>query len=487
MPVPRLACLILAIACACTALAQSASTTTTQLHIHAIEAGLGPPITISGRPPEHRDILAEMQRLHVPAVSVAVIHNGELEWAKGYGVQSDGSAPVTPDTTFQAASISKSLTAMAALKLVAQGKLSLDAPIQTELKSWALPQTSFTAQMPITLRELLSHTAGVSVHGFAGYAADKPVPTLIQVLNGVKPANSAPILVEDTPGKKFSYSGGGFTIVQQMMIDQTGKPFPEIMKTLVLDPIGMRSSAYQQPLDSKGLNKVAMPVDDQGKPILGGPHTYPELAAAGLWTTPSDLARWVIEMQRSLAGHANHVLSAEMIRSMLTPVKDGYGLGVGIQTTNGKTSFSHLGGNEGYRCIYFAYENGEGAVIMTNSDNGGALDTELMGSIAREYGWPDYVPQQRTLVSVPRAEQRQFTGRFQIKNGPPIEIREAKASLQLSIGGDEPRQLFTSSSQSFFLMDDVMQLSFDSPNHGTVIFGTRRDSFERVPDATPKP
>jgi CubicO group peptidase (beta-lactamase class C family) len=170
------------------------------------------------------------------------------------------------------------------------------------------------------------------------------------------------------PGKKFSHSGGGFTIVQ--------------------------------PLDSKGLNKVAMPVDDQGKPILGGPHTYPELAAAGLWTTPSDLARWVIEMQRSLAGHANHVLSAEMIRSMLTPVKDGYGLGVGIQTTNGKTSFSHLGGNEGYRCIYFAYENGEGAVIMTNSDNGGALDTELMGSIAREYGWPDYVPQQRTLVSI---------------------------------------------------------------------------------------
>jgi CubicO group peptidase (beta-lactamase class C family) len=485
MPVSQLACLTLAVACAASASAQYGPTT--QQHIHAVEAGLGPAVTIAGRPAEQRDLRAEMQRLHVPAVSVAVIHHGELEWAKGYGVQSEGGTPVTSDTLFQAASLSKSLTAMAALKLVAQGKLSLDAPIQSELRSWSLPPNSFTVQIPITLRQLLSHTAGISVHGFAGYAAGEPVPTLLQVLDGVKPANSAPIVVASAPGKMFSYSGGGFTIVQQLMIDQTGKPFPEIMRSLVLDPIKMRSSAYQQPLDQKKLSKVAMPVDDQGKPIVGGPHTYPELAAAGLWTTPSDLARWVIEMQRSLVGHANHVLSAEMTRSMLTPVKDGYGLGIGTQTTDGKTSFSHSGSNEGYTCLYFAYENGDGAVIMTSSDNGGALYAELMGSLAREYGWPDYIPQQRTLVSVPFAEQMPFSGRFQIKDGPPMEITAAKESLQLSIGGDQPKQLFTTSSRSFFLMDQILQLRFDDPDHGVVIFGARRDPFERVKNMAPKP
>jgi CubicO group peptidase (beta-lactamase class C family) len=171
-----------------------------------------------------------MNRLHVPAVSIAIVHGGKIEWAKGYGIMREGGAPVTPDTLFQAASITKSVTAMAALHLVEQGKLSLDAPIQTELKSWTLPQNSFTARHPVTLRELLSNTAGTSVYGFDGYAAGAPIPTLEQVLNGAKPANSAPIVVEIAPGSEFHYSGGGFTIAQQAMIDAMGKPFPEIMK-----------------------------------------------------------------------------------------------------------------------------------------------------------------------------------------------------------------------------------------------------------------
>jgi len=118
------------------------------------------------------------------------------------------------------------------------------------LKSWKLPENNFTAQHPVTLRELLSHTAGISVHGFEGYAAGLPVPTLIQILNGQKPANSDPIIVQDGPGQKFDYSGGGFTIVQQTMIDATGKSFPELLQTTVLKPSGMRDSAFQQPIDA---------------------------------------------------------------------------------------------------------------------------------------------------------------------------------------------------------------------------------------------
>ncbi len=291
----------------------------TQGRIHAVENGFESSSS-SGQRPEPRDLLTEMKRLNVPAVSIAVVHEGKIEWAKGNGLTRVGGIAVNPNTMFQAASISKSITAMAALHLIEQGKLSLDTPIQTELNSWTLRQNRFTEQHPVTLRELLANTAGISVDGFDGYAAGQPIPTLTQILNGTKPANSAPIVVEVVPGSEFRYSGGGFTIVQEMMIDATSKPFPQIMKAIVLDPIGMRSSTYQQPIDPESLIKVAFPVDAHAKPIPGGPHIYPEMAAAGLWTTPSDLARWIIEMQNSLLGKANHVLSFEMTRTMLTKV-----------------------------------------------------------------------------------------------------------------------------------------------------------------------
>jgi CubicO group peptidase (beta-lactamase class C family) len=466
------------------AIAQTAPTPATiPAHIQAVETGLGPPVVITSQPPIHLNLLDEMQRLHIPAVSVAVIHNGQIEWAKGYGVTREGGPPVTPDTLFQAASISKSLAAMAALRLVEQGKLSLDAPIQTELKSWTIPANAFTAKTPVTLRELLSHTAGTSVHGFAGYAAGEPVPTLLQVLDGEKPANSAPIVVEIAPNTEFRYSGGGFTIVQQTMLDVTGKPFPEIMKPLVIDPIGLHHSAYQQPIAPSLLPQVAMPVDSHGKPIPGGPHTYPELAAAGLWTTPSDLALWVIEMQQSLAGHANHVLSAAMTRTMLTPVRDGYGLGVGTADTDGKPSFSHSGSNEGYQCIYFAYESGDGAVIMTDSDNGGEIQQEILRSIARAYGWPDFAPVARTLAAVPFTQQAQFEGKFLAKGAFPFQIAATQNHLELSVAGQPPIKLFPASPTSFFITEGTLQMNFETPDNGVVLFGEQKVPFERAKPA----
>lgn len=363
----------------------------TQSHIRAFERGLGPVVTISGKGVYRQSLLAEMKRLHVPAVSIAVIHDSKIEWAKGYGVAGAGDAPVTQDTLFQAASLSKGLTSMAALKMVEQHKLSLDSPVNSELTRWKLPETSFDAETPVTLRELLSHTGGLSVHGFAGYAAGQAIPTLVQVLRGELPANSPPIVVMEKPGTKFMYSGGGYTVIQQMMIDQSGESFPALMKELVLDPIGMKRSSFRQPLDHAMLEGAALPFDNEGNPTRGGPHTYPELAAAGLWTTPSDLALWLIELQRSISGKANHVLSVDSMRTMLTPVKDGYALGVATKAPNGRPAISHSGANQGYRCTYFAYQDGDGIVIMTNSDNGDAITMEILGSIAREYHWPDFL------------------------------------------------------------------------------------------------
>ena len=449
--------------------------------IHAVETGLLTPVTVAGDPHTTLSLTEEMRRQHVPAVSIAVIHKGTLRWAHAWGtLDPEGGSPATPDSLFQAASISKSLASMAALHLVQEGKLLLDAPVQTELKSWSLPQNSFTAQHPVTLRELLSHTAGINVHGFPGYATTAPVPTLQQVLDGAKPANTEAIRVTAVPGQANIYSGGGFTIVQQMMIDAAGKPFPEIMQSIVLGPVGMIHSTYQQPLPAARLKEVALPADDQGRPIAGGPHVYPEMAAAGLWTTPSDLALWVIEMQRSLDGHANHVLSPEMTRLMLTPIKDDYGLGVDLSRQNNVPSFAHSGGNAGYKTFYIGYENGDGAVIMTSGDNGGWLWPEILRSISRVYDWPTWKSTQRRAISLAPSALAPYTGKFAAQSLGEIEITLESGHLQaqLSYYGSSP--LFPSAPNKFFATETQVELQFDSPESGKFLVDNQSIPFRRA-------
>jgi CubicO group peptidase (beta-lactamase class C family) len=332
-----------------------------------------------------------MAALHVPGVSIAVIHHGVIEWAQGLGVTRLAGSPVTADTMFQAGSISKPVAAMAALRLVQQGNLSLDADVNTVLSSWKLAADPIAGGKSVTLRQLLTHTGGITVYGFGGYAFGASVPNLIQVLNGDSPANSPAIRSEAAPGSRWKYSGGGYTIMQQILIDVTGKPFPKLLQDSVLTPIGMNDSTYEQPLPADRKSFAATPYDANGTPILGGAHTYPEMAAAGLWTTPTDLARYAIEVERSLAGKSNLVLSTEMTRQMLIAGEGSWGLGPEIGGTATDPLFRHGGVDAGFECLMVAYENrGEGAVVMTNAQGGGVLAMEIMRSIAAEYEWPNY-------------------------------------------------------------------------------------------------
>ena len=329
-----------------------------------------------------------MAALHVPGVSIAVIQNGEIAWARGFGVTRLGGPAVTPDTLFQAASISKPVSALAVLRLVESGKLNLDTDVNQYLKTWKVPENQFTAKAKVTLRTLLTHTAGMTVHGFPGYAANSPLPTLVQILKGEPPANTPRIFVDTVPGTSGRYSGGGYVVAQQLLEDVTGIPFPQLMRDSVLMPIGMTHSTFEQPIPASRLQAVATPYDSEGRPVPGGPHVYPEMAPAGLWTTPSDLARYALEVQKALAGKSS-VLSAAMARQMLTPIN---GRGLGPQTGGRKENpyFTHNGSNEGYKCYFVAYNNGDGAVIMTNGDNGARLASDIFRTIAYEYKWPDF-------------------------------------------------------------------------------------------------
>ena len=360
--------------------------------IARIEAGL-PPVSIPGEKEPLRLSLPKWMELYaVPGVSIAVFEKGALVWAKGYGVkQPGGTDPVTPDTLFQAASISKPVTALAALHSVEQGKWSLDANINDTLVSWKLPENDFTKTEKVTLRRLLSHSAGTTVHGFPGYAVTDPLPTVPQLLDGQRPANTAPVRVDLVPGTKTRYSGGGTTVVQQMMVDQLGKPFPQIMRETVLEPIGLKHSTYEQPLPAALAPRAAVGTRPGGEAVAGRWHVYPELAAAGLWTTPSDLARIALEVSKARAGKSTRVLSQAMARQMLTPQSEGFGLG--FQVKAGSDLFGHGGSNEGYQCLLTAFaDSGSGVAIMTNSDNGGMLLDRIASSVAAEYGWKGYEP-----------------------------------------------------------------------------------------------
>src|SRR5438876_11008 len=329
--------------------------------IERITNGLLPAIVMADQLP--MKLSARMTELNVPGVSVAVLHDGKNEWARGFGAVSTGGPPVTPETLFQAGSISKPVSAIAALALVQAGKLGLDADVNTLLKSWKIPANSYSEESKVTLRRLLSHSAGISVHGFPGYAADKLVPSLIDVLNGTTPANTAPIVVEYVPGSRFQYSGGGYTIMQQLLMDVTGRPLPDLVADMVLKPFGMTNSSFVQPLPAEKAQAAATPYRGNGARVPGGPHTYPELAAAGLWTTPTDLARFALALQDAWAGRKNPVLSQAMTVQMLTPGLGDYGLSLVVKGSPPNRRFGHAGVNDGFVNLMTAFENGEGAGI----------------------------------------------------------------------------------------------------------------------------
>jgi CubicO group peptidase (beta-lactamase class C family) len=406
---------------------------------------------------------------HVPGVSIAVIHNGAIEWAQGFGVAQLGGGPVTPETLFQAGSISKPVAAMAALHLVEQGKLALDTDVNQALTSWKIPASAAAPGAVVTLRELLSHTAGLTVHGFPGYAAGAPLPTLVQILDGEKPANTDPVRLEAAPESRWKYSGGGYTVMQQLLLDVSHLPFPKLMHDTVLAPIGMTRSTYEQPLPVELRSGAATPYQANGAPIVGGFHIYPEMAAAGLWTTPTDLARYAIEIQRSLRGEANRVLSAEMTKQMLVASQGNHGLGLPIGGSPANPFFSHGGIDEGFEAVLVAYQqSGDGAVIMTNARGGQLLANEILRGIAAAYDWPDFHPLVRTSVKVDPAILSRYTGRYELTPTFSITITLENGQLMSQATHQRRIPLFPESQSKFFMKVVDAQLEFFTMDAGQI-------------------
>jgi CubicO group peptidase (beta-lactamase class C family) len=324
----------------------------------------------------------------------------------------------------------------------------------------------------VTLRRVLSHSAGLTVHGFPGYGADQPIPTLTQILDGQKPpANTAPIRVDILPGKQLRYSGGGYTVLQQLMIDVTGKPFPDLLQELVLGKIGMTHGTYAQPLPRE-LERIAATGHRQdGDAVKGRWHTYPEMAAAGLWTTPSDLALFAIELMESAQGKSNKVLSQKMASQMVTKQFGSYGLGVSVGDAEGTKKFSHGGSNEGFTCILVAYvENGQGAIVMTNSDNGPPLFNEILRAISQEYNWKDNRPRERTTAQIDSATLASYSGQYDAGGVPvTIGLQSGQLSIQALPLGPAPLKLHASGEDRFYVLEsDNLEVRFVKDRQGKI-------------------
>ncbi len=386
-----------------------------------VETGLCNPVFIEGD--SLWTIEERMKHYGVHGVSIAVIDSFKIAWAKSYGVMDTATKqPVTDSTLFQAASISKPVFAMAALKLVEQGVLQPDADVNTQLTSWKVPENVFTANEKVTLKRLLGHVAGTTVHGFEGYRQGAPLPTLVNILNGEAPANSPPVVVDQVPGSAWRYSGGGYCVASQLILDAKGGTIPQHMHDLVLKPLGMNRSTYEQPLPASMAHNAASGYVPDGSMTVGKWHVYPEISPDGLWTTATDLARFVIDMQRTLATDSGKVLKRATAQQMVEPFVEPHGgVGFSLIDLHGERYFEHGGWNEGF-CgeIIGHVGSGKGVVILINANQPDFMH-EVVRSVMRAYDWPGVSPPYKP-EPIDAASLEAFTGRYRVGTDDLVSI-----------------------------------------------------------------
>jgi CubicO group peptidase (beta-lactamase class C family) len=475
--------------------AASGSAETIRDRIERVQNSLVPMIVIQGRPEGPFSVQERMHFYKTPGLSVAVIDNGEIAWTRCYGsLESDGSDPVTADTRFQAASISKPVAAMVALRMVEQGKLQLDEDVNVRLTTCKLPDSEFTQEKKVTLRWLLSHRAGLTDNaGFLAPLTSQAIPTLKDILETGKWTPS-PVRVGFLPGSRFQYSGGGYCVMEQLLEDVSSKPFPLLARELVLEPCGMSNSSFEQNATAE---RAAMATGHltNGKPLRQRWNRYAATSAAGLWTTPADLARFVVELQQAKAGRSK-LLSASAATELLSiqgatderdsqriSLMEAYpshwrlarGLGVGLIGWP-PVRFFHGGSNPGYQSELHGYiEGGKGAVVMTNADQGWRVGREILNSIAKEYSWPDYLyPQEhKTLATLSNEQRAGLVGTYEIQSSAQkkrfVTVKDKDAHLFLAMADySEDVELYAESETKCFTLACPISLTLRMDTSGIV-------------------
>ncbi|GAB4185850.1 MAG: hypothetical protein Tsb0015_03160 [Simkaniaceae bacterium] len=484
--VPILLCLAVFMLCSFSRQNKKLNSDAIREKISQVETSLLPAIAINDLPILKRHLSRQMKKYGVPAVSIAVINDGKLEWARAYGViEANTNREINTATSFQAGSINKPIAAFGALALVQNKTLELNEDINKKLSSWKTPESPFTKHNAVTLKHLLNHTSGFNGIGFAGYKANEPIPSLLEILNGVRPANNFPLQITFTPGKKVAYSGGGYCVMQQLIEEAAQLSFADFMERTVFRPLSMTHSTMRFPFLDNGNTAHAHSAD--GKPMSGGFKTYPESAAAGLWSTPADIAKWLIHIQNSLLGQEQHmVLNQETLHQMITPDITPFGLGPLVNGEGNTLNISHKGFNDGFTCEFIAYPYlGKGAVVMTNSNNGICLVDEILRSIAFVYQWPSYQPEHKNSLPLTSEDLRKHIGRYgtdpQKNDSNDVFVSEKQGELFLHFGcADIPYKLYKEKENKFFLIESGFEILFKKHEQSKTLTIITQEGFERT-------
>lgn len=444
-----------AIAISWPALIATAGSSRTEERILAVEGGLMKAYVLSGvndQKVRHR-LEDRMQHWHVPGVSVAVINDGVVEWTRGYGVVTDGGAAVDSQTLFQTGSIGKMITALAALILMERGMLDLGRDVNDYLTSWHLPDSDIAEGMAVTIEQVLNHSSGLTGHGFGGYTPGDTLPTLRQILDGKPPANTEAVRIAWKPGSRWKYSGGGYLVIQQVIEDVTGTPFEQIVEELVFQPLGMTRSVYGATLSPNLLENACAGHGGDGSVMEGRYRAMPEYGAgAGLWSTPSDLARLTLGIMHAYVRQPDGFVSQTTAHDMLAPRLGGYGLGAFVRGERDSFAFFHGGDNAGFHAFLVAYPvRGAGVVVMTNGDNGIPLYTEILYAVADVYGWPDFRTVEATVVEIEPDELDRLAGTYDLQDiaNIPIVVKDDALFMPDLFGGGGLVRLYPISPRKF--------------------------------------
>ena len=458
-----------------------AQNTSLPYRIKEVENNLIPFVPVKGF--EGWNIIDRMRYYKVPGVTIAVIKDFKIDWAKGYGLADTlKKIPVTTETMFSAGSISKFLMAVTALKMVESNQIELERPINNYLNSWKIEENDFTRKTPITLRLLLSHSAGTSQSSYFGFTPTQPLPTIVEILNGAKISETRPVVVNSEPNKEFRYSGGGSMIAQMALMDISKLSFSDLTQQILFDKLGMRNSTFEQPIPEKFVKQSSWAYSSASW-FKGMPYVYPQQAAAGLYTTPTDLAKFFIDVQKSYIGKGR-VLSKATAKQMLSPqqnVSDGSykeQIGIGpflIQRTDNKDPdgvyFEFTGVNAGFLAYGIAsVTNGNGVIIMLNSgDNVNGLGKEIRRAVAKVYDWTNFLPTEIQPISLTDTELDKFVGRYRMATDEVLYLRREKNYLVENINEGNDIYCFPISKDTIVFTDYNIKGFFVRNDKGEII------------------
>lgn len=436
------------------------------------EYGIRGKVKFMGEEDHFSSITDKMSDYQIPAVSLAIINNGEIEWSDIYkNPDFTGEQHLDSVSLFQAASLSKPVTFFAALRMHAAGEIDLDQNIQDYLKEFVLPEGKQTAENPVTFRNIFSHTSGINSGGYLGYEQGLLLPSDLDILKGGAGVNSPAIQVVMPPNETLAYSGGAYTLAELALQDLFEDEFENIMKKWILEPVGMKYSEFTQPLHDSISKQVAKAYSSSGKPIEGGWRNYPEQAAAGLWSNATDMARFLTEIYKAYHGKSA-VFSQSDIQTIISHERDGHVYGFLLNQVGDDVSITHYGGNAGYRTgMTISLKSGNGMVYLINSDNGGDLGNELLLSASQVYNWKHFKQTEVQRGQVNSERLKRLAGLYKWNNQIELTItfNEVDNNISLHFPNGDAYKLIA-------IVGD--ELEFVHSNTGVKIAFLREDNFQ---------